>query len=237
MWYPRHMLQARVGLFWGGATLAGAFSGLLAFGISFMDGVAGRAGWSWIFVRVFSAYVEGRRCDRLDRFWRGWLQLSLGSSRSSVSPVAQMCSRGTRVVCTWLTPLHCTSSVRFPGHRRLLDSRRARVRHPPEKCARSPREPSATGTDSDARGAEYDNSSVGEEERFSARHVRDALLDWQVWMLSLINMSVITPGARASLFAPCSSRLTACAVYGISLFLPYVPLKFSGELLAHTRIC
>ena len=30
MWYPRHMLQARVGLFWGGATLAGAFSGLLA---------------------------------------------------------------------------------------------------------------------------------------------------------------------------------------------------------------
>ena len=52
---------------------------------------------------------------------------------------------------------------------------------------------------------EFDNSSVGEEERFSARHVRDALLDWQVWMLSLINMSVITPGAPASLFAPCSS--------------------------------
>ncbi|KAI0672084.1 MFS general substrate transporter [Trametes maxima] len=34
MWYPRHMVQYRIGLFWGGATFAGAFSGLLAFGIS-----------------------------------------------------------------------------------------------------------------------------------------------------------------------------------------------------------
>ena len=50
MWYPRHMLQTRMGLFWGGATLAGAFSGLLAFGISFMSGTAGLLGWSWIFI-------------------------------------------------------------------------------------------------------------------------------------------------------------------------------------------
>ena len=50
LWYPRHMLQYRVGVFFGGATLAGAFSGLLAFGISFMSGTAGLLGWSWIFV-------------------------------------------------------------------------------------------------------------------------------------------------------------------------------------------
>lgn len=52
MWYPRHMVQYRVGLFWGGATFAGAFSGLLAFAISFMSGTAGLLGWSWIFVSV-----------------------------------------------------------------------------------------------------------------------------------------------------------------------------------------
>ena len=46
------MLQFRVGIFFGGATLAGAFSGLLAFGISFMSGKAGLLGWSWIFVRM-----------------------------------------------------------------------------------------------------------------------------------------------------------------------------------------
>ncbi|RPD60537.1 MFS general substrate transporter [Lentinus tigrinus ALCF2SS1-7] len=50
LWYPRHMLQYRIGIFFGGATLAGAFSGLLAFGISFMSGTAGLLGWSWIFI-------------------------------------------------------------------------------------------------------------------------------------------------------------------------------------------
>ena len=51
------MLQYRVGIFFGGATLAGAFSGLLAFGISFMDGVRGIEGWAWIFVRVLSSLL------------------------------------------------------------------------------------------------------------------------------------------------------------------------------------
>ena len=45
------MLHTRMALFWGGATLAGAFSGLLAFVISFMAGTAGLEGWAWIFVR------------------------------------------------------------------------------------------------------------------------------------------------------------------------------------------
>ncbi|KAI0365415.1 MFS general substrate transporter [Pilatotrama ljubarskyi] len=50
MWYPRYMVHYRIGLFWGGATFAGAFSGLVAYGISFMSGTAGLLGWSWIFV-------------------------------------------------------------------------------------------------------------------------------------------------------------------------------------------
>lgn len=57
LWYPRHKLQYRVGLFFGAATLAGAFSGLLAFAIEFMGGTRGLEAWSWIFVRdtVFHA--------------------------------------------------------------------------------------------------------------------------------------------------------------------------------------
>ncbi|KAF9558966.1 MFS general substrate transporter [Agrocybe pediades] len=50
LWYPRHALQYRIGLFFGAASLAGAFSGLLAFGISFMSGTRGLLGWSWIFI-------------------------------------------------------------------------------------------------------------------------------------------------------------------------------------------
>ncbi|OSC99283.1 MFS general substrate transporter [Trametes coccinea BRFM310] len=50
LWYPRYMLQYRIGLFWGGAAFAGAFSGLLAYGISFMAGTRGLEGWSWVFI-------------------------------------------------------------------------------------------------------------------------------------------------------------------------------------------
>ncbi|KIP07752.1 hypothetical protein PHLGIDRAFT_407948 [Phlebiopsis gigantea 11061_1 CR5-6] len=50
MWYPKHKLYYRMAMFWGGATIAGAFSGLLAFGISFMSGTEGMLGWPWIFI-------------------------------------------------------------------------------------------------------------------------------------------------------------------------------------------
>ncbi|CAK4032887.1 retrograde regulation 2 [Lecanosticta acicola] len=52
-WYCRFEYQTRVAWFFSSATLAGAFSGLLAYGIEHMDGVGGEAGWRWIF------YVEG----------------------------------------------------------------------------------------------------------------------------------------------------------------------------------
>lgn len=52
-WYPRNMLQLRVGLIESAATTAGAFSGLLAFSIEFMDGTQGLQAWSWIFVRQY----------------------------------------------------------------------------------------------------------------------------------------------------------------------------------------
>ena len=51
LWYPRHKLQYRIGLFAGASAVAGAFGGILAYGISFMSGTAGKLGWSWIFVR------------------------------------------------------------------------------------------------------------------------------------------------------------------------------------------
>jgi len=50
LWYPRYMLQYRIALFFGAATVAGAFSGLLAFAISHMNGIGGLEAWSWIFL-------------------------------------------------------------------------------------------------------------------------------------------------------------------------------------------
>ncbi|KAI6100929.1 major facilitator superfamily domain-containing protein [Pisolithus croceorrhizus] len=50
MWYPKYMLQRRFAIFLGAATSAGAFSGILAYGINFMNGDGGYQGWSWIFI-------------------------------------------------------------------------------------------------------------------------------------------------------------------------------------------
>ncbi|CAI4211292.1 unnamed protein product [Parascedosporium putredinis] len=50
MWYCRHEIQLRQALFFSAASVAGAFSGLLAFGIAKMDGVGGLEGWRWIFI-------------------------------------------------------------------------------------------------------------------------------------------------------------------------------------------
>ncbi|KAI5845126.1 major facilitator superfamily domain-containing protein [Morchella snyderi] len=50
MWYQRHECGLRMAIFFSAATLAGAFGGLLARGISEMDGIGGRPGWAWIFI-------------------------------------------------------------------------------------------------------------------------------------------------------------------------------------------
>lgn len=62
-WYRRTEHAYRLAIFFSMATMAGAFGGLLAFGIGHMDGVGGKAGWAWIFMYIpvtlffFSALV------------------------------------------------------------------------------------------------------------------------------------------------------------------------------------
>ncbi|EER28038.1 hypothetical protein D8B26_006687 [Coccidioides posadasii str. Silveira] len=50
MYYKRHELQTRINLFFSASIIAGAFSGLLAYAIANMDGVAGYGAWRWIFI-------------------------------------------------------------------------------------------------------------------------------------------------------------------------------------------
>ncbi|KAK5624628.1 hypothetical protein RRF57_000344 [Xylaria bambusicola] len=50
MWYCRKELQLRQAMFFSAASVAGAFSGLLAFAIAKLDGLGGLEGWRWIFI-------------------------------------------------------------------------------------------------------------------------------------------------------------------------------------------
>ncbi|KAF5554720.1 nicotinamide mononucleotide permease [Fusarium napiforme] len=57
MYYCRHELQWRFNLFFSASIVAGAFSGLLAYAIAHMDGIAGYGGWRWIFIIEGAATV------------------------------------------------------------------------------------------------------------------------------------------------------------------------------------
>ncbi|GAA5847715.1 hypothetical protein JCM3766R1_000741 [Sporobolomyces carnicolor] len=49
-WWKRDETNLRIAIFFSAATLSGAFGGLLAYGLSKMDGVGGKPGWAWIFI-------------------------------------------------------------------------------------------------------------------------------------------------------------------------------------------
>jgi MFS family permease len=51
-WYCRFELQRRLAVFYSAASLAGAFSGILAYGIQHMEGVGGLEGWRWMYVHA-----------------------------------------------------------------------------------------------------------------------------------------------------------------------------------------
>ncbi|KIW91245.1 uncharacterized protein Z519_08141 [Cladophialophora bantiana CBS 173.52] len=50
MFYKRHEFQWRLNIFYGSSLVTGAFSGLLAYAIAHMDGIAGYGGWRWILI-------------------------------------------------------------------------------------------------------------------------------------------------------------------------------------------
>ncbi|KAF2753001.1 MFS transporter [Pseudovirgaria hyperparasitica] len=50
MYYKRHELSIRFNTFFAASVFAGAFGGLLAYGLTQLDGRAGLEGWRWIFI-------------------------------------------------------------------------------------------------------------------------------------------------------------------------------------------
>ncbi|KAF9243452.1 MFS general substrate transporter, partial [Melanogaster broomeanus] len=50
LWYPRYKFQYRISIFTAAASLAGAFSGLIAYALGAMNGIGGLETWSWIFI-------------------------------------------------------------------------------------------------------------------------------------------------------------------------------------------
>jgi sugar phosphate permease len=49
-WFPADNMALRIAFFYACGQFSGTISGLLAYGLSFMNGVAGLSGWRWLFI-------------------------------------------------------------------------------------------------------------------------------------------------------------------------------------------
>ena len=128
-WYPRHHLQTRISIFFASASLAGAFSGLLAYAIGFMSGVGGRLAWSWIFVshgNPFKSYWV--------RYNNLRIQILEGLGTVVVGIIGIF---GANIILLHLkpSPAHVSSHHRQPHDRQISDPRRTSICHLPTKCA------------------------------------------------------------------------------------------------------
>ncbi|EJD40556.1 high-affinity nicotinic acid transporter, partial [Auricularia subglabra TFB-10046 SS5] len=159
LWFPRHMYAYRIAVFSSASTIAGAFTGLLAYGIAKMSGAGGLMGWSWIFILEGIATVLA------------------GVLAAFVLPdypmTAKFLREDEKAYVLWRKSTTSTSM------------------HP---------------------AAEYDNSTVGEDEKFKWAYVFDAFADWQLYLHILVFMSIVTP------------------IYGISLFLPVSRFGYTREV-------
>ncbi|KAK1834463.1 major facilitator superfamily transporter [Podospora conica] len=148
MWYTRAEMQLRQALFFSAASVAGAFSGLLAFAIAKMDGVGGLEGWRWIFVLEGMATVA----VAVGAFW----------GVHDFPETAGFLSEEEREFVVFR--LRYQGQLEGDGERGL----------------------------------------VAEAEGFKWEYVRQAFLDWQIWVSVFVYWGIV------------------CPLYGISLFLPSI---------------
>ncbi|KAK0736553.1 major facilitator superfamily domain-containing protein [Apiosordaria backusii] len=150
-WYKREEMQLRQAMFFSAASIAGAFSGLLAFAIGKMSGVGGLHGWQWIFI------LEGI---------------------------------ATVLVAIWaFFTLHD-----FPDTATFLtEEERAFVVFRLKYQGQSKRNES-----------EVSRSMVAQADDFKWKYVKQAFLDWQIWVNIFVYWGIV------------------CPLYGISLFLPTI---------------
>ncbi|KAF2681750.1 MFS general substrate transporter [Lentithecium fluviatile CBS 122367] len=146
MWYCRHEAQLRQALFFSAASIAGAFSGLLAFGISKMDGVGNLEGWRWIFI--------------LEGILTVVVAIIAYFTLFDFPETASFLTEEERAFVVW--------RLKYQGQNK------------------------------------DDEVQVAQDDSFQWRFVKDAFLDWQIWVNIWVYWGIVAP------------------LYGISLFLPTI---------------
>lgn len=150
MWYCRHEIQFRQALFFSAASVAGAFSGLLAFGISKMDGVGNLEGWRWIFILEGIATV-------IAAFAAFFLLHDFPET-------AKFLTEEERAFVVF--------RLKYQGQSAKLDGANGRA------------------------------AQVAEADEFQWKYVRQAFMDWQIWVNIFVYWGIVCPLYGTSLFLP-----------------------------------
>ncbi|KAF2461118.1 major facilitator superfamily domain-containing protein [Lineolata rhizophorae] len=169
MWYCRHEAQYRQALFFSAASVAGAFSGLLAYGIAFMDGVGGLEGWRWIFILEGIATVL-------------------------VAIIAFFTLFDFPETASFLTP----EERAFVVYRLKYQGSNS------NKAMQQARREAVAGAGGEEGAPEQSRPQVAQSDEFKWTYVKDAFLDWQIWVNIWVYWGIVAP------------------LYGISLFLPTI---------------
>lgn len=96
LWYRQSERSTRIASLWATASLAGAFGGVIAYGVSHMEHIAGKHAWEWLFIieggfticigiaALFFFPVSPEKCTFLTPEERAWATRRLGPSSSRI---------------------------------------------------------------------------------------------------------------------------------------------------------
>jgi MFS family permease len=168
-WYRREEIQLRQAMFFSAASVAGAFSGLLAFAIGKMDGIGGLHGWQWIFI------LEGTLS-----YWVFCCWARMGADeRAGITTVI-------------VAAFAFIALFDFPGTASFLtEDERAFIVYRLKY----------QGQTQDRNG-----DHVAQADSFKWKYVKDAFLDWQIWVNIFVYWGV---SALLPPFRPRAAALTS----------------------------
>lgn len=181
MWYCRYEVQVRQAYFFSAASVAGAFSGLLAYGISYMDGVGGLAGWRW-YVRALYLSIPSLSSNEMFLLHSSITITNLDLFHHRIFILEGLLTFIVAISAFFVL-------VDYPATAKFLTlEERAFIAYRLRYDGQDANTPT--------------HARVAQSDHFSWHYVRAAFADWQIWVNIVVYWGYVCPLYGISLFLP-----------------------------------